>query len=132
MAGATPLDQHPNRPSAIPGYESDLKQRVLPDLGTRRISSSDVRRLVTRLQGEGLAARASEHHQHGGYPPTGTMRRNNPSRHRKLPEANGKRQRVLSVARGAALPKALPETDRALWATALFHAFDAFLARQVG
>ena len=55
VAGATPLDQHPNRPSAIPGYESDLKQRVLPDLGTNRISSSDVRRLVTRLQGEGLS-----------------------------------------------------------------------------
>ena len=44
----------------------------------------------------------------------------------------GKRQRVPSVAGGAALPKALPEADRALWATALSHAFDAFLARQVG
>ena len=121
-------DQRPYKPSVLRDYRAALEQRVLPDLGARRISDvrrADVKRLVTRFQGEGLSGSrirnvinslravyrvANENDETD----------NNPCQNLKLPKAAGKRERILSVVEGITLLKALPEADRALWSTALY------------
>jgi hypothetical protein len=48
----------PYKPNVLRGYEADLYEYVLPDLGARRLAEigrSDLKRLVERLIGKGLS-----------------------------------------------------------------------------
>src|SRR4051794_23208400 len=58
-SGAVPTRSgHPYKPSAVRGYEQNLRHYVLPALGTRRLNEvkrGDVQRLADRLVEEGLS-----------------------------------------------------------------------------
>jgi len=116
------------KPSVLRDYKSDLTQRVLPDLGAHRASDvrrGDVQRLVDRMVGEGLSASRVRNEVNSlravyRFANDREETDNNPCQNLRLSASNGKRDRVLSVAEGAALLRALPEQDRALWATGLY------------
>ena len=124
-------DQHRYRPSAIRGLRG-RSSGVLPDLGTRRISSSDVRRLVTRLQGEGLSdSRVGTSSTARGYlSATGTMRRNIRVGTASCPmrtASAGASSRLREEPRSLHFRKRIARCGR----PGSFHAADAVLARQV-
>jgi integrase len=116
------------KPSVIRGYESSLRLRVLPELGKRRLSEirrSDVQDLADRLLGQGLDASTIRNTL---MPLRAMFRRAlargdlvvNPTHGLELPAVRGKRDRIVSPEEAEALLAALPERDRALWATALY------------
>jgi integrase len=119
---------HPYKPSVLRGYESDMRLHVLPELGALRLGEvrrRDVQALVDRLLGPGFSAskvqncvmplRALYRHQ---------IQRDeitvNPTTNLRLPADHSRRDRVASATEAAALLAALPEDDRALWATAMY------------
>ena len=118
----------PYKPSAIRSYEQNLRIRVLPELGQRRlheIRRADLQRLVQQLHGDGANAstitttitplRAIYAHavsldevQH------------NPTHGLKLPAVRGRRDRIASVSEADLLLAALDDRDRPLFATAMY------------
>jgi integrase len=121
-------DGRPYAPSTVRSYESNLRLRLLPELGHMRlteITRQDVIRLVRELTAEGLApvtidcalnplrAIAQAHLDDGTLAV-------NPTANVKLPRADRGRQRIADPAEAQALLDALPADDRALWATALY------------
>jgi integrase len=116
------------KPSALRGYEQAMRDRVLPDLGGARLSEirrGDVQDLVDRLQAEGLDASTI---RNAIAPLRAAYRRAftrgevaiNPTAGLELPAVRGKRDRIASPDEGAALLAALPASDRAVWATAMY------------
>jgi integrase len=116
------------KPSALRGYEAALITRVLPELGGARLSEIrriDVQDLADRLCAEGLDASTVRNTL---MPLRAIFRRAvargevavNPTTGLELPAVEGTRDRIASPAEGAALLAALPERDRALWATAMY------------
>jgi integrase len=116
------------KPSAIRGYESALRQRLLPEFGGARLG--DIRRLdlqdyADRLKAEGLDPSTI---RNTFLPVRAIYRRAlargdvaiNPTVGLELPAVLSRRDRIAEPAEAAALIAALPETDRALWATACF------------
>lgn len=121
------------KPSALRGYEQALNARVLPDLGGSRL------REVTRADLQQFVARVSKA-KPGEAKPSPSVVRNtllpvraiyrhavaigtvevNPTIGLSLPAANGKREKIVNRTEAAKLLDALPETERALWATALY------------
>jgi integrase len=116
------------KPSVLRGYKADLRNHVLSDLGGVRLAElrrGDLQALVDRLLGQGLSAskvrnvimplRAIYRH---------AMERDevmtNPTTNLRLPTDLGSRDRVASADEAMLLLAALPEADRALWATAFF------------
>ena len=116
------------KPSVLRGYAADLRNHVLPELGNRRLADvrrGDLQTLVDRQLGRGLSAskvrnvlmpvRAIYRH---------ALERDevvlNPTRNLRLPTGLGIRDRVATVTEAEALFAALPEVDRALWATAFY------------
>jgi integrase len=116
------------KPSVLRGYAADLRNYVLPELGGRRLADvrrADLQALVDRLVGRGLSAskvrnvlmpvRAIYRH---------ALERDevivNPTANLRLPTELGIRDRVATVSEAEALFEALPEGDRALWATAFY------------
>jgi integrase len=116
------------KPSAIRSYEQALRDRIYPDLGAHRLGDVqrvDVQDLVDRLLAEGrdpstirnsimplrvIYRRAIQRGEVAVNPTTGL----------ELPAVRGKRDRIASPNEAASLLAALPDDDRALWATALF------------
>jgi integrase len=114
--------------STLRGYDRALTLRLLPHLGDIRLSEvarNDVQDLVDRLVSEGLDPstirntvmplraifrRALQRGEVGVNPTTGL----------DVPVARGRRDRVVGPAEARELLEALPEVDRALWATALY------------
>ena len=116
------------KPSAVRGYATSMEKRVLPALGAVKLS--DVRRahvqaLVDRWLGEGLTPstikntlnplqvifrRALHRDQVAVNPTTGL----------EIPAVRGRRDRVAAPNEAAELLNALPEEQRALWATAFY------------
>ena len=116
------------KPSAIRGYETSMRKRVLPDLGPRKLS--EVRRvhvqaMVDRWLGEGLNPstirntlnplqvifrRAVQRDQVAVNPTVGL----------ELAAVRGRRDRIAPPEEAAALLAALPEEQRALWAVAFY------------
>jgi integrase len=118
----------PYKPSVRRAYATDLRRFVLPALGSLKLADvrrSDVQTFVDRLVADGLSASRI----HGIVMPLRVICRRaierddiavNPTAHVKLPAANGRRERVATPAEAAALLAALPDEDRALWATAVY------------
>lgn len=116
------------KPSALRGYEAALTARVLPDLGAHKLAEIrrvDLQRLADRLVAEGLDASTVRNVL---MPVRAIYRRAlrdeavmvNPCAGLDLPASRGRRDRICSAAEAAALLDALPEGDRALWATAFY------------
>jgi integrase len=118
----------PYKPSAIRGYEFDLKRRVLPELGHLRLSAvtrNRIQDLVEKLISEGFAPSTVGN---AVLPLRAIYRRAeergevvaNPTLNLRLPANRRRRQRVARPAEVAALLAALPAEHRALWATAIY------------
>jgi len=116
------------KPSAIRSYEAALRQRVLPDLGGRRLSDLgrvDLQDLAERLSAEGLSPSTV---RNVIMPLRAIFRRAvvrgdltvNPTTGLELPAVRGTRDRIADPDEAAKLLAAVPVEDRALWATALY------------
>lgn len=120
----------PYKPSTIRSYEQALDGYVRPELGRRRLSDvrrKDVQALVNRWRAEGLAPGTIRNK----LDPLRVIYRQaienedmaldaDPTKHLKLPANRGRRDRIETPARAAKLIAALPESDRAMWATAFY------------
>jgi integrase len=116
------------KPSALRSYRASLEQRVLPEFGAVRLSALgrvDVQDYADSLLAEGLDPSTIRNTL---MPLRAIYRRAlargevtvNPMTGLELPAVRGRRDRIASPAEAAALIDALPEADRALWATALY------------
>jgi integrase len=117
---------NPFKPSAIRGYEGGMRLRVLPELGGAKLSEirrADLQALVNRLHADGLSASAIQvtllpvraiYRQHREDVPV------NPCDGLDLPAIRSRRDRIPTPSEVEALIAALPESDRALWATAFY------------
>ncbi len=119
---------HPFKPSTLRGYRLALTERILPEIGSRKLSAittADLQALVDRWQTEGHApstvrnsikplqaiyrrARARE-----GLPI-------NPTHDLELPTPNPTEVEIVAPKVAARLLATLPAKDRAVWATALY------------
>ena len=118
----------PYKPSALRSYEEALRTKALPELGNLRLSSVDrvaVQDLVDRLVARGLAPSTV---RNSVLPLRAIFRRavarsevvQNPTLGLSLPAVRGSRDRIARPEEARALIAAVPEGDRALWATALY------------
>jgi integrase len=118
----------PYKPSALRGYESALRLRVLPALGQKRLSGLDRNTLQDLLDGwvaGGLGAGTARNNL---LPVQAILRRavergelaQNPATGLALPRQRHRRRRIAPPAEARALIEALPEHLRALWATAIY------------
>ncbi len=118
----------PYKPSAIRGYEASLVLRVLPALGGLRLS--EVRRVDLQDFADRLCAdRLDPSTVRNTLMPLRAIFRRavargevavNPTSGLELAAMEGARDRIASPAEAAELLAALPERDRALWATAMY------------
>ncbi len=116
------------KPSTVRGYRQAMRDVILPDLGPMRLDElrrSDLQRLVERQRKKGKGASTVRNTL---LPVRAIYRRAmhledvsvNPTLGLELPASRGRRERVAAPAEAAELLAALPELDRALWATAMF------------
>jgi integrase len=119
---------HRYKPSAIRGYEAALLARALPGLGGLRlieVRRVDLQDFADRLCADGLDPSTVRNTL---MPLRAIFRRAvargdvavNPTSGLELPAMEGARDRIASPAEAAALLAALPERDRAIWATAIY------------
>jgi integrase len=110
------------------GNEAALQRRILPELGAAKladISRADVQDLADRMLAEGADPSTI---RNALMPLRVIFRRAvgrgevavNPCTGLELPAVRGKRDRIASPQEAAELIAALPEDDRALWATATY------------
>jgi integrase len=116
------------KPATIRQYESALQLRVLPELGESRLSdieSRDLLALKERLLGENI----SDSTVRNAFVPLQAIFRRavkngdlalNPTLDLDLPAGDQGRDRAATPAEAATLLDALPETEKALWATAFY------------
>lgn len=116
------------KPSVIRTYEIALRLRVLPELGGRKLSEirrADLQDFADRLLAGGTDASTIRNTL---MPLRAIFRRAvarsdvavNPTSGLELPAVRGRRDRIASPDEASRLIAALPERDRALWATALY------------
>lgn len=119
------------KPSVLRGYERSLRLRILPALGRLKLSDvrrSDVQSLVDRLLGEGLHPSTIRNTLN---PLQALYRRElqnervaiNPTVGLAIPksdEAEERQPRIVNAAGAVALLAALPDDQRAVWATAFY------------
>jgi integrase len=116
------------KPSAVRAYRQALRHRVLPTFGTRRftaISQAMLQDLADQLAAQGLSASSI---RNTILPLRAIYRRAlnrgevglDPTRKLTLPAVRSSRDRIAVPTEAAALLTALPLTERALWATALY------------
>jgi integrase len=116
------------KPSAIRSYEASLRLRLVPVLGHRRLSDihrTDLQDLADKLVAKGVHASTV---QCSLLPLRAIYRRAlargevalNPTQGLELPAVRGRRERIADPAEAAKLIAAIPERDRALWATAMY------------
>jgi integrase len=116
------------KPSVVRGYETSLRLRVLPRLGARKLSEirrADLQDFADRM----LADRTDPSTIRNTLVPVRAIFRRalargdvavNPTSGLELPAVRGRRDRIASPEEASKLVEALPERDRALWATALY------------
>jgi integrase len=116
------------KPSALSGYEQALRTRLLPELGAAKLAEierADVQDFADRLLAQDLDPSTI---RNALMPLRAIYRRAlargdvavNPTTGLELPAVRGRRDRIASPEEAAALLDALPEEERALWATALY------------
>jgi integrase len=120
----------PYKPSAIRNYDQGLRLRVLPVLGSRKLSDitrTDLQDFVDGLTAKGTTPATIEasivpvraiYRRALSRPETGIVV--NPTAGLELPSKAGGRDRVAPPAECARLLAALPAGWRALWATAMY------------
>jgi integrase len=117
----------PYKPSTIRGYEQALREYIYPALGPVRLVDlrrPDLQRLVGQLHRQDLDPSTV---RNALMPLRALYRRAlslgevaaNPTHGLELPAVRGRRDRIVSPEKAAALLEQL-DTDRALWATALY------------
>jgi integrase len=116
------------KPSAIRSYEAALRVHVLPELGALRLADVQ-RRDVQRLADALLAGGRDPSTIRNALMPLRVVYRRaledgdvvvNPCAGLRLPVARGRRERIASPDEAAAMLRALPAEDRAVWALALY------------
>ena len=116
------------RPVTIRGYESDIRTAIRRRLGHLRLDEvkrGDVQRLVDRLHADGLSGSTIRNKLD---PLRVILRRAvqdeeipaNPAQTLRLPAIARKPRRIADPGRAAVLLDALPDSQRALWATAFY------------
>src|SRR5215218_2251572 len=116
------------KPAAWRGYERSLNLRILPELGGMRLSAiarADVQDFADKLTSEGLSASTV---QNTLDPLRVIFRRAirrdviavDPTENLELRRPDGRRDRIARPDEAAALLNALPDEERALWATAMY------------
>jgi integrase len=118
----------PYKPSVIRSYRQAMELRILDDLGAAKLADirrTDLQDLADRLLAKGLDPSTVRN----ALMPIRAVVRNalrrgeiaiNPTTGLELPALRGRRDRIASPAEAASLIEALPESERALWATALY------------
>jgi integrase len=118
----------PYKPAVVRQYRSTLEKRFLPEFGDWRLSdleSTDLLAFKERLYGEGI----SDSTVRNVFVPVQAIFRRakrmgdvavNPAEDLDLPSGSAARDRAATPRQAAALLEALPEDDRALWATAFY------------
>jgi integrase len=119
---------YPYKPATLRGYRQALEDRVLPLIGSRKLSAVttlDLQELVDRWLGEGQKASTIRNaikplqaifrraRSRGGLPL-------NPTHDLELPASRPNEVEIVSPEVAAALLAALPVEDRPLWGTALY------------
>ena len=116
------------KPAALRGYERSMRLRVLPVFGHVRLSKltrADVHAFADKMTDDGLSASTVQN----TLDPLRVMFRRairrdivsvDPTDGVELRRKRGKRDRIAALAEAAALLAALPDEDRALWATAFY------------
>lgn len=116
------------KPSAIRSYEAALRDRILPELGGKRVGDVQ-RRDVQRLADDLLAEGRDPSTIRNALMPLRVIYRRavedgdvsvNPCANLRLPAVRGRRERIASPEEGQRLHAAVPERDRPVWATALY------------
>lgn len=116
------------KPSALRSYRQVLHRTILPELGHLRLSAltrGRLQDLIDRMVGEGLGPSTV---RNTVLPLRAIYRRallrgvvvQNPTLGLSLPAHRPKRDRIARPAEADALLRVLPDSDRALWATALY------------
>jgi integrase len=116
------------KPSVIRSYRTSLNLGVLPELGGRRLSEierRDVQALADRMHADGVNPSTLRN----TLAPLRVIFRRalrdgevsvNPTSGLELPAVTGRRDRIADPQEAAKLIAAVPEKDRALWATAVY------------
>lgn len=119
---------HPYKPSTLRGYRTSLEQRILPALGSHRLSSittSDLQTLVDRWQADGHEGSTIRN----WIKPLQVIYRRararegialNPTHDLELPAARAAEVVIVAPDVAARLLRAVPDEDRAVWGTALY------------
>ncbi|MFL5910101.1 MAG: tyrosine-type recombinase/integrase [Gaiellaceae bacterium] len=118
----------PYKPSCLRGYVAALERRIVPALGEIRLADlrrRDVQKLVDRWLEAGVSPSSARNWL---MPLRAICRRAisredlavNPTSGLELPAVRGRRERIATPEEAEALLRALPDADRALWATALY------------
>lgn len=118
----------PYKPSTLRGYRRDLAEKLLPELGARKLSAvttADLQALVDRWQGQGTPGSTIRNRI---MPLRAIYRRSrsrgeltmNPTRDLELPAVRPEEVQVVSARDAAKLIAALSVEDRPIWATALY------------
>jgi integrase len=119
---------HPYKPSTLRGYRHALEERILPAIGSRRLSTvttSDLQTLVDSWQADGHSAATVRNWLK---PLQAIYRRArsreglpvNPTHDLELPAPNPTEVQIIAPVVAARLLGAAPVEDRAIWGTALY------------
>jgi integrase len=119
---------HQYKPATLREYGRVLSLRVLPEFGHLRIgdlSRRDLQHFVDRLLQRELSASTIRNTMNPlqaifRYAARRELIAVNPTREVELPVARGRRDRIATAAEAARLIAALPDSDRAIWATAFY------------
>ena len=119
---------HAYKPSTVRGYETSLRLRILPVIGSQRLSTLDRRimqSLVERWRREGLAPSSVRN----ALNPLQVLCRRavfagelaiDPTEGLQLPAGKGRRERVATAPEAADLLAALDDAERAVWGAAFY------------
>jgi integrase len=118
----------PYKPSALRAYKQALQHRVLPALGQKRLTAITTNMLQDLADELAVAGLSPSSIRNTILPLRAIYRRAhnraevalNPTLKLSLPAVRGRRERVARPDEATALLAALPLSDRAIWATALY------------
>ena len=116
------------KPSAVRGLEEAFRLRLLPALGARKLGDvrrADLQRLIDRMQADQAAPSTIRNTVNAAralyrYAVRADLVQVDPTKNLALPAVRGRRDRIAAPSEAERLIAALPPSDRALWATAMY------------